>query len=281
LRQWINLIEMAARPIRWFHRTTLDRVPLIKQHGLQINSENNLTTAGEWAFEVYDCRPIFLSRKPDTNDYKSHAPILLEVDVTGLPLVADLPALVDLGAYYDIDDWCMWFDTGPELSFDDLINPSSPVCLRAIRKTKTAACLTSIEPDRIRFLTKLDEATLMEASNMEIVEVRGSDVKVWINPSHSLFFNLLKRSNDRVRGIVDADEHLYVWNAAEAIHSDIERGLGIRSKFELLMTSDTIYTLNQSKEMVNRPASVTRAYGNQHFEVIRDSSEDNTGSLYF
>jgi hypothetical protein len=137
---------------RWFHRTTSDRVDSILQHGLKVGSEINLTLGGDWSFEVYGQRPVFLSKSPDMF-YKEHAPILLEVDTTGIELVADLPSLVDAGAYYDLDEWCMWFKgSDAELSFDDLLNPYADECKEVIRRTGTAACLTDIPPNHIRVI---------------------------------------------------------------------------------------------------------------------------------
>jgi hypothetical protein len=137
--------------IHWFHRTTPDRLTSIMAQGLHINCMVNLTLSGEWSFEVYGLRPVFLSQSSDTR-YDTHAPVLFEVNVAGLSLVADLPALVDVGAYYDLDDYAMWFETGPELSFDDLLNPLSYVCHRAIRNTKSAVCLASIPSERLQLV---------------------------------------------------------------------------------------------------------------------------------
>lgn len=129
---------------------------MIQGNGLQINSENNLTLNGDWSFQIYGCRPIFLATSLETM-YADHAPIIFEVDIQELTLVADLPALVDSGAYYDIDDGSMWFKHGPELLFRDLLDPDTKECQAAIRKTKTAAYLTNIGPDR---LTLIDAATI-------------------------------------------------------------------------------------------------------------------------
>ncbi len=81
--------------------------------------------------------------------YTEDAPIVFEVDVKELVLIADLPSLVDDGAYYDIDDNSMWFKGGPEWYFDDLLDSDTKECQAAIRATKTAACLTNIAPDRL------------------------------------------------------------------------------------------------------------------------------------
>jgi hypothetical protein len=140
---------MSNRKSRWFHRTTADRVKSITTQGLVINSNQNLTLDGDWSFIIYGCRPIFVSQQPDTS-YKTDAPCLFEVNADDLPLVADLPRLVDLGAYYDIDDYAMWFKKGPELYFDDLLNPYNPVCIYAIQKTQSAVCLTSIPSHKLR-----------------------------------------------------------------------------------------------------------------------------------
>ena len=48
----MKINELRQKP--WYHRTTLDRIADIKVNGLKINSNNNLTTSGEWSFEIYE-----------------------------------------------------------------------------------------------------------------------------------------------------------------------------------------------------------------------------------
>lgn len=151
--RYSEIINESINPVRWYHRTTSDRVDAIQKNGLKIDSNTNLTISGDWSFEIYGCRPIFLSNLHDMF-YKEHASVLFEVNIVGLPLVEDLPSLVDAGAYYDIDDWSMWFhNSKSEMNFDDLLNPQSRICRQAIRRTKTAACLTDIPPSHLRLLS--------------------------------------------------------------------------------------------------------------------------------
>lgn len=105
--------------------------------------------------------PVFLSTRsddPEQRDFRAYAPVCLRVDVTGLRLVADLPSLIDTGAYIDLDDEVLWWTEGREprgfknigeVSFYDLIRPGDPICQKAIRLTKSCACLTNIGPERI------------------------------------------------------------------------------------------------------------------------------------
>ena len=151
MREIMQIVEGASQAI-WFHRTTQDRLDSIMQNGLVVGSEPNLTEGGEWSFRVYGTAPIFLSQKPDTF-YEPHAPVLLAIDISAVHPVADLPSLVDQGAYYDIDDWCMWWKgEDEEFSFDELLTPDSAACQMAISRTGTAASLENIPPSAIKVI---------------------------------------------------------------------------------------------------------------------------------
>lgn len=150
IRHSINLIEAAQ--IVWYHRTTQDRLDNILQHGLRVGSEPNLTDGGEWSFQIYGSAPIFLSKSANTF-YAPHAPILLAVEVSDLKLVADLPSLVDHGAYYDESEGVMWWkNSDVEYSFDELLTSNSAACDMAIQLTGTAACFQSIPTSAIRLI---------------------------------------------------------------------------------------------------------------------------------
>ncbi len=134
----------------WYHRTTPDRLNEIKKNGLKINSKNGLTVAGEWSFEYYKCRPIFLSQNPDNFNEDDAAPVLIGVNIEGLPLVADLPSLVDFGANIDEDE--IWFeDRDRTLSYKKLVKSGSADARYAIKLTKSAACLIDIPTNRLQF----------------------------------------------------------------------------------------------------------------------------------
>lgn len=146
-----------------YHITTAENAEKILQEGLKINSpERTLTvsTFKDWAQEIYGAWPIFLSADnygwvEDDPDL----PAVLRVDTSGLPLVADIPSLMDTGAQLDVD--YVWWEEGFEfdqlrdviddgvLYYKDLLDPNSPVAKAAIELTQTAAVLEDIPPERI------------------------------------------------------------------------------------------------------------------------------------
>jgi hypothetical protein len=145
-----NEVICEAKPFKtiWYHRTTADRIDSILENGLKINSEKNLTLGGISTLDYYGLWPIFLSTSSKTM-YTADAPIIIEVDVTGLKIVADLPSLSDLGAYLSEDD--VWFE-GSKKTYDmvEILTPGTPACEAMIRKTKSAACLTDIPPNKVK-----------------------------------------------------------------------------------------------------------------------------------
>lgn len=75
----------------------------------------------------------------------------------GLPLVADLPSLIDHGALIDEDRVLYWEEgeTPPgnlpeEIEWDELTDPHDPIALQAIQATQSCACLTDISPQRLK-----------------------------------------------------------------------------------------------------------------------------------
>ena len=161
---YTHIIEGSVKKTYWYHRTTIDRIESIRKYGLKINNENNLTGYATWIYKVcYECRPIFLSKSPNTQ-YVEHAPVVLKVDITGLPLVTDLPSLIEYGASFD--ESFMWFGEKDEIDDDDylisdLLSPGSYDSKKFIRKTKTAACMIDIPVDRIIFPVNLQEKYVM------------------------------------------------------------------------------------------------------------------------
>ena len=71
--------------------------------------------------------------------------------------------------------------------------------------------------------SKYDMSKLTEAKS-EVVEVYGQDVRVWENPNAQELQNLLKNFG-RLRGSLEEDGTLYVWDAYMADHSSIEDAL--------------------------------------------------------
>lgn len=85
------------------HYTNETNLESIKEHGLRVNSDSNLTEGGSWANQIYTMRPIYLCLH-ENEGYQSECGVLLEV-VSDQKMVADLPGLVDLGAMYRIPSY--------------------------------------------------------------------------------------------------------------------------------------------------------------------------------
>lgn len=142
-----------------YHTTSISRVESIMKNGLIVNSNPNYST-GSLAYmsEIYGMVPIFVStiKAPYADD---EGVVILEINASGLELVADVPSLVDHGAHIDPDG--IWFSgrniidpiSDPDLiTFDELFDPYSEYCERAIEITGTAAILENISPERITIL---------------------------------------------------------------------------------------------------------------------------------
>lgn len=142
-----------------YHVTRRDRLEAVLTEGLRLGSERHLTVAGTWANEIYGEQPVFLSKQPWLAPDGDN--VLIAVDASGLVLVADLPSLVDAGAYLDEDGQGLWWEEGA--TSDELIpfeDPTSAVvsyaallgeaATQAIAVTDSAACLVSIAPERLR-----------------------------------------------------------------------------------------------------------------------------------
>ena len=139
-----------------YHSTDPKNIDAIQQAGLQIGRESVHTTAGAWADEFYGTRPVYVSVQK--GKYEGQP---LAIDTSGLDLVADLPGLVDTGAYQEEEG--MYWDEGAEppemldfvddggmVYFDDLLSPGHPIAMAAIELTGTAAVLEDIPPERIQ-----------------------------------------------------------------------------------------------------------------------------------
>ena len=140
-----------------YHRTLKQNAEKIKEQGLKVNQSSNLTTGGDWSFEHYGVKPVFISLEYDK--FSTEGDVVLTVDITGLDVVADLPSLVDHGAIVEEDH--LWWEEGQEpkeleifledgaVYIEDLLVPDSNVANAAISLTKTLAVLEDIEPNRI------------------------------------------------------------------------------------------------------------------------------------
>jgi len=148
-----------------YHRTKVKNLKGIQKEGLKgMHTLNGLTEAGSWADKYYGKRPIYLSLDPER--FETDGDLLLQINVDGLDLVADLPSLVDHAANIDEDNDGIWWEEGQEpdslvqfihpetedIHIDDFLNPNSPVAKAAIDLTQTAATLSDIKPSRISVL---------------------------------------------------------------------------------------------------------------------------------
>jgi len=151
----IDVLESIESNFTMYHRSHSSRAESILRNGLNINSEQNLTEAGEWAVDVYGCNPVYLSA--NRNAYTFADSILVRVDVSDLPLVADLPGLVDKGAY--VEDGGLYWERGrsplkrePFVDFESLLDPSTWQCAAAKELSRSAASLHNIPDSRITLL---------------------------------------------------------------------------------------------------------------------------------
>jgi hypothetical protein len=148
----------------WYHTTNKENIEKIKTEGLKINSVPKGKSIGslDWVFDAYNgVKPIFLSKNPGL--YKGD--VVLKINTTGLSLVADIPGLVDFGAYI-AEDGVFWDESelnnsilqivdneNFDISFNKL-NKQTRQSKEAINLTGTCAVKTNIEPWRIEILNK-------------------------------------------------------------------------------------------------------------------------------
>ncbi len=153
-------------PQIFYHVTHKDNVDSILKNGLLINQKYYMTQGGSWAKYAYGMNPIFLSMLP-TKTAKQNLvekdDVIFKVDVSDLELVADLPALIDFGAYITVDSDAFYWPMGKEpkrmskwissidgeIYFDDLLNPYSQITKDAISLTKSCAVMQNIPPNKI------------------------------------------------------------------------------------------------------------------------------------
>ncbi len=135
------------------HVTPCSRVGDILVGGLLPGQDAVLTEGGHWAREWYGDSPVYLAvpGSPYVDAVLAECPgsVVLDVDVEGLDLVADLPSLVDIGARIDGD--LLWWEAGREpdalapylddgeVAIEDMLDPSSEACRAAILATGSAA----------------------------------------------------------------------------------------------------------------------------------------------
>lgn len=147
----------------WYHTTTRENLQSILKNGLKINSAANYSIGSlDYMKHVYGGKvPIFVAKSPEPYDNDLDG-IVLEIDITGLELVSDIPTLLShYGAY--LDENGIWFkDDHPKaplwtkgedlIFFRDLLNPNSVYCSDSIATTGTAAIMQDIPPQRIKVI---------------------------------------------------------------------------------------------------------------------------------
>ncbi len=172
LENWKRYLNESINNV-WYHTTTKQNAQSILKNGLKVNSTPNYSQASlQYMTNVYKLPPnddgdvigivpVFLAKSPAPYDNDSNV-VVLEVNVDGLKLVADIPTLVsNFGAYID-ENYGIWFKKGDnrytdnegdkEIMFKDLLNPDSAYCQEAINKTGTAAVMQDIPPNRIKIV---------------------------------------------------------------------------------------------------------------------------------
>lgn len=133
-----------------YHSTDPKFVDIILREGLKIGRSMNYTKSGVWAQEFYGTNPIYVSLIPD-----KYEGVVFEVDVTGYRLYADLPSLVDMGAYIE-EDGTIWWEVSPpgfdeEYTMEDILEDVR-LSEKCINLTDTAAILENIPVDRLKLV---------------------------------------------------------------------------------------------------------------------------------
>lgn len=155
---------------RWYHVAPKNRLDDIRLYGLKLNSEPHLSQASLGDFgSLYPSWPVFLCLNPQ--EYMNPDNVLIQVNTQGLPLVADLPTMIDGrygdGGFFESQDGFevsfhnpeaipaplnqFAYEDGLDISVSDLLDPNSEMCQMAIRATGTCACLSDISVDRLQF----------------------------------------------------------------------------------------------------------------------------------
>lgn len=145
----------------WYHTTTKDNLKKIQKEGLKIDSAPNFSMASlKYMNNIYGMVPIFLAKTSKPYIQNDPNAIVLEVDTSGLELVADVPTLAShFGAYIEEDH--IWFEQDNKraprwgrqeesIPYEDLIHGDFREI--AIKTTGTCAVMQNISVDRIKVL---------------------------------------------------------------------------------------------------------------------------------
>lgn len=112
-------------------------------------------------------------------------------------------------------------------------------------------------------------------AQIQNVEVFGKPIRVWINPTHFEFYRLLANVSNVLRGSLDHELNLYVWDASLGIHALVEEELGFIARLRIMLRSDqiTLEGTTMSETELREIPSINRVYGDNEFDVFDDSAE--------
>jgi hypothetical protein len=149
------------------HLTPADRLDSILSLGLLTGREPELTSDAVWTIPYYGTNPVFLAEPGAAivvamREDADKGYVTVEVDVSGLELVADLASLADHGGRHDEDGYLYWpprripdamrpyLDHDGAIEIEHLLDPATDACRAAIRLTGTAACMEPVGTERLR-----------------------------------------------------------------------------------------------------------------------------------
>ena len=159
------------------------------------NDDGGYAKAGGWADEYYGTHPVYLAIQQGLySQLARQLGLEFEVEVDQNMLVADLPSLVDTGAYIESDGVYWEYDDVPSamkpvtdgdgwIAFEELLRPGSVAANAAINTTGTAASLNDIPQERVAQLT--NESIIREYVRDVLTE--GARVLGYIKPASSFF----------------------------------------------------------------------------------------------
>ena len=161
------------------------------------SDDGGYTKAGVWADEYYGTHPVYLAIQQGLySQLARQLGLEFEVEVDQNTLVADLPSLVDTGAYIEGGGMYWEYDDVPSamkpvvdgdgwIAFKELLRPGSVAANAAIDTTGTAASLIDIPQERVVQLTSesiLREyvRTLLKEGAKNIKDLESSGLYVTI-----------------------------------------------------------------------------------------------------
>lgn len=117
---------------------------------------------------------------------------------------------------------------------------------------------------------------LVEA-RVEWADIGDTKVRVWVNPTHTDFQAILRTiaPDHTLRGTLDTSGNLYVWDAVQAIHSQIRDALGVGAdgiEHEMMIEPGSVTLDYEVDEDAFRAIpAIQRLYGpNDGFDILND-----------